>query len=164
MSEPQVLRVPFSLCGSVDPCAPCDLCRGLLCTAAPASAASRGTLTSAEYQQLHTAEKRIKSLSARDTRGLRQAQSVCSRLRPVSPLITAVRSGCLDLITLGGDDAKLNAAAIKCGIDPGTEAAIFTCLIPRSAGTTRMPRRSISRRPASTGSPGRAASAGPVWR
>jgi len=106
----------------------------VLCTAAPASAASRGTLTSAEYQQLHTAEKRIKSLSARDTRGLRQAQSVCSRLRPVSPLITAVRSGCLDLITLGGDDAKLNAAAIKCGIDPGTEAAIFTCLIPAVRG------------------------------
>jgi hypothetical protein len=105
-----------------------------VCAAAPAAATPRGVLTRAEFQQLRSAERRIKALSAKDTRGLRQADSVCSRLRRVSPLITAVRSGCLDLITLGGDNAKLNAAAIKCGIDPPTEAAIFTCLIPAVRG------------------------------
>ncbi len=105
-----------------------------LCAAAPASAASRGTLTSAEYQQLHTAEKRIKSLSEKDTRDIGQVRVICSRLRRVSPLIAAVRSGCLDLVALGGDNAKLNASATKCGIDPGSEAAILTCLIPTVRG------------------------------
>lgn len=51
-------------------------------------------------------------------------------MRVVSRLIGAVRGGCLDLIRLGGDDAKLNARATQCGIDPPSEAAILTCLVP----------------------------------
>jgi hypothetical protein len=51
-------------------------------------------------------------------------------MQPVSRLIGAVRAGCLDLIRLGGDDARLNARATKCGIDPSSEAAILTCLVP----------------------------------
>ncbi|HUY60066.1 MAG TPA: hypothetical protein VMV16_10185 [Solirubrobacteraceae bacterium] len=105
-----------------------------ICAATAASAVPRGFLTRAEYQQLRSAEMRIKSISARDTRGIRQVRAVCSRLRRVSPLIAAVRSGCLDLIALGGDNAKLNATATKCGIDPGSEAAILTCLIPTVRG------------------------------
>ena len=41
-----------------------------------------------------------------------------------------MRSGCLDLIRLGGDDNRLNARATKCGIDPSSEAAVLTCLVP----------------------------------
>lgn len=102
--------------------------------ATAASAVPRGVLTGAEYQQLRSAEKRIKSLSERDTRDIRQVRVICGRLRRVSPLIAAVRSGCLDLVALGGDNAKLNAAATRCGIDPGSEAAILTCLIPTVRG------------------------------
>ena len=104
------------------------------CAGAAASAVPRGVLTQSEFQQLRSAEKRIKSLSETDSRGFRQADSICMRLRRVSPLIAAVRSGCLDLIALGGDNAKLNATATKCGIDPGSVAAIFTCLIPAVRG------------------------------
>jgi hypothetical protein len=105
------------------------------CAAAAAPAAvPRVALSSAEYQQLRSAEKRIKSLSERDTRDIRQVRVICSRLRSVSPLIGAVRAGCLDLVALGGDNAKLNATATKCGIDPGSEAAILTCLIPTVRG------------------------------
>lgn len=104
------------------------------CAATGASAAPRGVLTRAEYQQLRSAEKRIKSLSERDARGVGQVRVICSHLRRVSPLITAVRSGCLDLVALGGDNAKLNATATKCGIDPGSVAALLTCLIPTVRG------------------------------
>ncbi|MGH2861557.1 MAG: hypothetical protein ACRDLT_08620 [Solirubrobacteraceae bacterium] len=51
-------------------------------------------------------------------------------MHDVSRLVTAVRNGCLDLIRLGGDDAKLNARATKCGIDPPSEVAILSCLVP----------------------------------
>jgi len=105
-----------------------------ICAAAAASVLPRGVLTRAEYQQLRSAEKRIKSLSERDTRDIRQVRVICGNLRSVSPLIAAVRSGCLDLVALGGDNAKLNATATKCGIDPGSEAAILTCLIPTVRG------------------------------
>jgi hypothetical protein len=105
-----------------------------ICAATATSAVPHGVLTQAEFQQLRSAEKRIKSLSERDTRGIRQVRVICSRVRRVSSLITAVRSGCLDLVALGGDNAKLNARAIKCGIDPGSEAAILTCLIPAVRG------------------------------
>lgn len=99
--------------------------------AAPiATADAHGVLSKAEFQQLQLAEKRIKSLSAKDTRGLKQGESICRRMRQVSPLIGAVRSGCLDLITLGQDNGRLNASATRCGIDPPSQAAVFTCLIP----------------------------------
>jgi hypothetical protein len=105
-----------------------------VCAAGAVSAVPRGVLTQAEYQQLRSAEKRIKSISARDTRDIRQVRVVCSHVRRVSPLIAAVRLGCLDLVALGGDNAKLYATATECGIDPGSEAAILTCLIPTVRG------------------------------
>jgi hypothetical protein len=95
-----------------------------------ASASPVRALTKPEYQQLELAKKRIHSLESSDARSFRKANAVCSRLRSVSRLITAVRSGCLDLIRLGGDDNRLNARATKCGIDPPSEAAILTCLVP----------------------------------
>jgi hypothetical protein len=51
-------------------------------------------------------------------------------MHQVSSLIKAVRNGCLDLIRLGGDHQKLNAEATKCGIDPGSEAALLSCMVP----------------------------------
>jgi len=101
--------------------------------AATATAGPRGVLSKAEYQQLSAAVARIKTLRAQETRNpqnFSRAGTVCHRMRSVSPLVGAVRTGCLDLITLGGDWGKLNAAATKCGIDPGSTAALLTCLIP----------------------------------
>ena len=95
-----------------------------------ATAASRGVLSKAEDQQLQIAQKRIRSLQSVDVQGLKQAQRVCTRIRPVSRLVAAVQSGCLDLVALGGDDGRLNARATKCGIDPASEAALLACLIP----------------------------------
>jgi hypothetical protein len=95
-----------------------------------ASAGSTKLLTKAEYQQLQLAQKRIRSLESSDARSFEKANAVCTRMHDVSPLITAVRDGCLDLIRLGGDDSKLNARATHCGIDPPSEAAILTCLVP----------------------------------
>jgi hypothetical protein len=87
-------------------------------------------LSTAEYAQLQLAQKQIKSLESSDARNLSRANAVCTRMHRVSALIAAVRNGCFDLIRLGGDDAKLNARATKCGIDPPSEAAILSCLIP----------------------------------
>ncbi|HEX3615787.1 MAG TPA: hypothetical protein VHU61_04575 [Solirubrobacteraceae bacterium] len=104
-----------------------------LAVAAPvgvATASSVRALTRAEYQQLKLAQKRIHSLESSDARSFAKANAVCARLRDVSPLIAAVRGGCLDLIRLGGDDNRLNARATKCGIDPTSEAAVLTCLVP----------------------------------
>jgi hypothetical protein len=108
----------------------------LACVAVALSAASAAVarspraLTQVEYQQLQLAQKRIHSLESSDGRSFAKANAVCTRLRSVSPLIAAVRGGCLDLIRLGGDDNRLNARATKCGIDPSSEAAILTCLVP----------------------------------
>jgi hypothetical protein len=108
-----------------------SLCLALaLGAAATAVAGQRGVLTRSEYQQLQHAQKRIKSLASSDTRSFSGANTVCTHIHQVSRLIAAVRSGCLDLIRLGGDDAKLNARATKCGINPGSEAALLTCLVP----------------------------------
>ena len=108
-------------------------CLALLLAAAGATATAttrHPTLSTTEYQQLHLAQKRIKSLEVSDARNLDRANGVCRRMREVSRLITAVRNGCLDLIRLSADDAKLNAQAIKCGIDPPSQAAILSCLVP----------------------------------
>jgi hypothetical protein len=102
----------------------------MLSAASAASAGSTKLLTKAEYQQLQLAQKRIRSLESSDARSFEKANAVCTRMHDVSPLITAVRNGCLDLIKLGGDDQKLNARATHCGIDPPSEAAILTCLVP----------------------------------
>lgn len=107
----------------------------VLTSAAPAAgprpaAATRGVLTRSEYQQLRLAQSRIRSLAASDTRSFRRANAVCARMRSVSPLITAVRSGCLDLIRLAGDDGRLNARATRCGINPPSASAILACLVP----------------------------------
>ncbi|MDE3131119.1 MAG: hypothetical protein KGL16_08180 [Acidobacteriota bacterium] len=105
-----------------------------LAATGPAAAAQPGTLSAAEYQQLHTAQKRIRSIAPSDTRNLATARSICTRMRPVSRLIADVRRGCLALVRLGGDNAKLNAQATKCGINPGSEQALLTCLIPTVRG------------------------------
>jgi hypothetical protein len=101
-----------------------------LSPAAAARAHATRPLTKAEYHQLQLAQKRIRSLESSDARSFEKANGVCSRMHDVSPLIAAVRNGCLDLIRLGGDDARLNARATHCGIDPPSEAAILTCLVP----------------------------------
>jgi hypothetical protein len=95
-----------------------------------ASAHSARVLTKSEYQQLQLAQRRIRSLESSDARRIQSADQVCTHMSDVSRLITAVRNGCLDLIRLGGDNAKLNARATHCGIDPPTEAAVLTCLVP----------------------------------
>jgi hypothetical protein len=102
----------------------------MLGAASAASAGSVRVLTKPEYHQLQLAQKRIRSLVSSDGRSYRKANAVCTRMNDVSPLITAVRNGCLDLIRLGGDDTRLNARATHCGIDPPSEAAILTCLVP----------------------------------
>jgi hypothetical protein len=102
--------------------------------AATATANATRPLTKAEYHQLQLAQKRIRSLESSDARSFEKANGVCTRMHDVSPLITAVRNGCLDLIRLGGDDARLNARATHCGIDPPSEAAILTCLVPAVQG------------------------------
>jgi hypothetical protein len=98
--------------------------------AAPAAAAQRGVLTKSEYQQLQLAQKRIKSLESSDARNFSKGSAVCTHMRPVSRMIADVRSGCLDLIRLGGDYGKLNARATKCGIDPSSQAALLSCMVP----------------------------------
>lgn len=113
-----------------------SLGRFLLCVAvaliaaAPAAAAQHGVLTKSEYRQLELAQKHIKSLESSDARNFSQADAVCTQMRPVSRMIADVRSGCLDLIRLGGDYGKLNARATKCGIDPSSEAALLSCMVP----------------------------------
>ncbi len=87
-------------------------------------------LTRAEFQQLTLAQRRIRSLESSDARSLNRASRVCTRIQGVSPLVSAVRTGCLDLIRLGGDNARLNARAIRCGIDPGSATALLGCLVP----------------------------------
>jgi hypothetical protein len=101
-----------------------------LSAAATATAHATRPLTKTEFQQLQLAQKRIRSLESSDARSFEKANGVCTRMHNVSPLIAAVRKGCLDLIRLGGDDSKLNARATHCGIDPPSEAAILTCLVP----------------------------------
>ncbi len=103
-------------------------------TGAASAAATHGVLTQPEYRQLQLVQTRIRSLEAADARSFQKANAVCTHMRQVSQLIVAVRSGCLDLIRLGGDDGKLNARATKCGIDPGTESALLRCLVPAVRG------------------------------
>ncbi len=95
-----------------------------------AAAHAPRALSAAEYQQLQRAQSRIRSLESSDARSFQKANGVCTRMRDVSRLISAVRRGCLDLIRLGGDDGRLNARATHCGIDPPSAAAILTCLVP----------------------------------
>jgi hypothetical protein len=95
-----------------------------------AVAGQRGVLSTSEFQQLQHAQKRIKSLVSSEGRGFSQANAVCTHMHQVSRLVAAVRSGCLDLIRLGGDDQKLNSQATKCGINPGSEAALLSCMVP----------------------------------
>jgi hypothetical protein len=110
-------------------------CVALLLAAAGAGAMTHHpALSKAEFRQLQLAQKRIKSLESSDARNLNAANRVCKRMRDVSRLIAAVRRGCLDLVRLGGDDAKLNARATRCGIDPASEAAILSCLLPAMQG------------------------------
>lgn len=108
------------------------LLAAVVASSAPAIASAHAIrpLTSAEYQQLRHARDRIRSLESSEGRSFQKAKAVCTHMHDVTGLITAVRGGCLDLIRLGGDDAKLNARATQCGIDPGSEAAILTCLVP----------------------------------
>jgi hypothetical protein len=107
------------------------LCLALaLACASGATARAARPLSSAEFQQLQHAQSRIRSLESSDAHGVTRASAVCTHMRSVSRLVGAVRSGCLDLITLGGDDARLNARATKCGIDPSSEAEILTCMVP----------------------------------
>jgi hypothetical protein len=101
--------------------------------AGPAAAGQHGVLTKSEYLQLQLAQKRIKDLESSDTRSFKNASIVCNRMRQVSRLIAVVRSGCLDLIRLGGDYGKLNARATKCGIDPNSEASLLSCMVPAVA-------------------------------
>ena len=98
--------------------------------AGTATAAPTRALTKTEYQQLKLAQSRIRSLESSNARGFSQANAVCTHMHDVSRLIAAVRNGCLDLIRLGGDHDKLNNRATKCGIDPASEAAILSCLVP----------------------------------
>ena len=95
-----------------------------------ASASVTRALSKTEYQQLRLAQKRIKSLESSDTRSFKSANAVCTHMRRVSALIAAVRNGCLDLIRLGRDDERLNARATTCGINPSSEAALLSCLVP----------------------------------
>ncbi len=94
------------------------------------AAAARGVLTRVEYQQLQLAQKRIRSLISSNARSFEKANAVCTHMHPVSPLIAAVRRGCLDLIRLGGDEDKLNARATRCGINPGSQAGLLSCMLP----------------------------------
>lgn len=106
-------------------------CLTLVLGAGSAAAATpRRLLTQAEYQQLLAARKRVISLSDADAQSRRRAQTICVGLHRVSPLVSQVRAGCLDLLTLAGDHDRLNAAATRCGIDPPSEGAILTCLVP----------------------------------
>jgi hypothetical protein len=102
----------------------------LVCASGASAARAVKPLSSAELQQLQHAQSRIRSLESSDARGFAKANAVCTHMHRVSRLIAAVRGGCLDLVTLGGDDARLNARATKCGIDPSSEAAILTCMVP----------------------------------
>jgi hypothetical protein len=95
-----------------------------------AAAHATAPLTASEYRQLQLAQSRIRSLESSDARGLQRANAVCTHLRPVSRLILTVRTGCLDLIRLGGDNARLNARATRCGINPASTAALLRCLVP----------------------------------
>jgi hypothetical protein len=108
------------------------VCLALVLACAGGASAARAVrpLSNAEFQQLRHAQSRIRSLESSDARGVVKATAVCTHMRSVSRLIAAVRRGCLDLITLGGDDARLNARATKCGIDPSSEVAILTCMVP----------------------------------
>lgn len=101
-----------------------------LAAASGASAHAPTPLTAAEFHQLQLAQSRIRSLESAHEHDLRRAATVCTRLRKVSRLITAVRAGCLDLISLGGDDRRLNDRATHCGIDPSSEQALLRCLVP----------------------------------
>lgn len=101
-----------------------------LVAAASASAQAVRPLSTAEYQQLRAAQDRIRSLENSDGQGFRRAMAICTRIHGVTRLVSTVRAGCLDLTALAGDDAKLNAQATKCGINPPSEAAILTCLVP----------------------------------
>ena len=137
MSE-QTLRLPLAvwICG--DPSAgSCCASHVALIAATPAAAAQHGVLTKSEYRQLQLAQKRIKSLESSDARNFSTADAVCTHMRPVSRMIADVRSGCLDLIRLGGDYGKLNARATKCGIDPSSEAALLSCWCPPFRAITR---------------------------
>lgn len=105
-------------------------CIALALSFTSTAGASSRALSAGEYHQLQLAQKRIRSLESSDAHGFAKASQVCTRMRDVSRLIAAVRSGCLDLIRLGGDNAKLNARATKCGINPASEAAILACMVP----------------------------------
>lgn len=98
--------------------------------AASATAAVHGVLSRAEYHQLQLAQRRIRSLTSFDGRGFTKANAVCTHMQPVSTLLAAVRGGCLDLIRLGGDNDRLTARVTKCGVNPGSEAALLACTVP----------------------------------
>lgn len=101
-----------------------------LAAVSSAAASALRPLSAAEYQQLQRAQDRIRSLETSDGGSFQRANSVCTRMRGVTMLIAAVRNGCLALIRLSGDDAKLSAQETKCGINPASQAAILTCLVP----------------------------------
>jgi hypothetical protein len=97
---------------------------------ASAAAAPRGVLTKAEYQQLLAAEKRVKVLSSKNPQGFTEADSICTRIKSVSPLVGAVRSDCMALVAFGNESTKADNAATTCALDPPSEQAVLRCLLP----------------------------------
>ncbi len=95
-----------------------------------ASAAPRGVLSKAEYRQLLVAQKRVKVLSSKDPQGLKKAAAVCASIQRVSPLVSAVRSDCKDLVVFGDEAATVENATTKCALDPPSEQAVLRCLLP----------------------------------
>jgi hypothetical protein len=98
--------------------------------AAGASAKPHGVLSKAEYQQLLTAEHRVKALSVKDPQAFKKAAAICARIRKVSPLVSAVRSDCVDLVAFGSEGAKAENATTHCALDPASEQALLRCLLP----------------------------------
>jgi hypothetical protein len=97
---------------------------------AVASATPRGVLSKAEYQQLITAEKRVKTLSPKDPQGYVKADGICRQIRDVSPLVGAVHTDCLALVAFGKAGSNAEDAATKCALDPPSERAVLRCLLP----------------------------------
>jgi hypothetical protein len=93
-----------------------------------ASAASNGTLTHAEYQQLEPLYKFEKQLKGSDA--LNKLGERCKAVNGVSALAREQLTGCLDQIAWFRASTKAAAAAKTCEADNKSVNARFDCMLP----------------------------------
>jgi hypothetical protein len=103
------------------------LCAGMV--PGVADAASKGSLTSAEYAQLVAARSRLESAHLKTLKDYKAALRACEEIQQVSPLLTEVRADCIAQIEIGGFTPTMQLTVKRCSRYP-TVTKRLSCMLP----------------------------------